>query len=109
MNSAGQGLPGDPYGYRPDTFECPYPTVAKKETVALKPCPFCGSDAREQNTITGMWNIICNGCGAMVSDWSEESVIRRWNRRADECKYYAMTKKSTENIANLMEKRWGDL
>lgn len=53
MNSAGQGLPGDPYGYKPDTFEYGYPTVIK-----LKPCPFCKSKAVGES-IMGISKISC--------------------------------------------------
>lgn len=79
----------------------------------LKPCPFCGGsvEIKANGRLEAVY--VCLKCHAEVT-WKNDLVPWRenhdeWNRRADECKYYAMTEKSTENIANLMEKRWGDL
>lgn len=53
----------------------------------LKPCPFCGDEARLMNRyIEGDYAFIisCRGCEAMMWFYdSEESVINTWNCRAD--------------------------
>ena len=58
----------------------------------LKPCPFCGGEAkyityypfdgyqRESPT----YIIKCEECGAEVNDNKKESVIELWNRRVNE-------------------------
>ena len=66
------------------------PIVAKKETIDLKPCPFCGSEklvfADEDD---GACCIRCTDCGAQVGHYMEymsdnEDIAGLWNRRADE-------------------------
>lgn len=57
---------------------------------ALKPCPFCGSPAIEDNTVTEI-QIRCAGsfCGARIKrkhaprsdDPGREQVTKAWNRR----------------------------
>jgi len=92
MNSAGQGIPGDPYGYKPNTFKygfpTVYPTVAEQRTVALKPCPFCGSDATlkypRKSELTYSPTITCNKCNAEIWAGSKEEAIEMWNRRVRE-------------------------
>lgn len=94
MNSAGQGLPGDPYGYKPDSYQIGYPTVAKKTTDKLKPCPFCNSkDAGVKQE--GRFFYLYHGDGPKDSQCildymvfgpfsSVEKAVDCWNRRANE-------------------------
>lgn len=56
----------------------------------LKPCPFCGGEAREihppaKGHWMGFWRIRCTVCGAMVNGSHRGMNIEAWNRRADEC------------------------
>ena len=60
----------------------------------LKPCPFCGSSEMtvyNPSTSFGLFQIICSGCGAMVS-FKERRRIKTaaeaWNRRDGESKNY---------------------
>ena len=63
-----------------------YTEIADK----LRPCPFCGSEDVEINSVTigerESSYIFCNGCGAYVefefSDHGWEETIELWNRRA---------------------------
>jgi Lar family restriction alleviation protein len=53
-------------------------------TEKLKPCPFCGGEAKIHNTYDGMFQIECTNCFARVFyDRTKKSVINRWNRRVD--------------------------
>ena len=56
----------------------------------LKPCPFCGSEARL--FVNGGVRVICRKCDASTKVLTDEmqystnaveSVIEAWNRRAD--------------------------
>lgn len=51
------------------------------EEIELKLCPFCGGIANKWDSRIGLWNIMCNGCGATQVDFSEEGVVNKWNRR----------------------------
>lgn len=65
------------------------PIVTKKETVALKPCPFCGSyDIQSSYGQIGPnktgYTILCRDCGMYTDSSDEETAIREWNRRVKE-------------------------
>ena len=53
----------------------------------LKPCPFCGGEAKIVFSIhAGFYMIVCECCGAIVSFKGNESKSKvrfAWNRRAD--------------------------
>lgn len=52
----------------------------------LKPCPFCGGEAKAQNSFIGICTIYCKKCGAIVSFNGNEAkpkAIEAWNRRRD--------------------------
>ena len=50
----------------------------------LKPCPFCGGEARRYFGNTDCHGVVCKKCGAKVFGYaSQASATRVWNRRAD--------------------------
>lgn len=53
---------------------------------AMKPCPFCGSDARvSQSVCTGLHAVLCknNTCSIKLEHYdSDEEAIEGWNKRA---------------------------
>lgn len=51
--------------------------------INLKPCPFCGGEAKANNCGAGMYFIRCNTCGASMGDnfISKASAVERWNIR----------------------------
>ena len=52
-----------------------------KET-ELKPCPFCGGEARRYNGNLDLCGIVCKKCGAKVYGRADKaSATRAWNRR----------------------------
>lgn len=54
---------------------------AEEELPRLKPCPFCGAEARMEEAVIG--NIIyCSWCGAEMRGYaSDEEAAEAWNRR----------------------------
>ena len=62
-------------------------TVQKIQTVALKPCPFCGHKINNQpywddfESADDYWVISCPYCGAMIYDQEKNVVIDLWNQR----------------------------
>lgn len=52
--------------------------------VELKPCPFCGSEAKVK-FILGREAVVCQGCNAeMFGTYSPIDVlVEMWNRRAE--------------------------
>ena len=57
-------------------------------TNELKPCPFCGGEARRYCGNTDANSIVCKRCGAKVYGYASKSAATRaWNRRyTDEAK-----------------------
>lgn len=54
-----------------------------KET-ELKPCPFCGREARRYHGTHDMYGVACTKCTAKIYGYaSKASATRAWNRRAD--------------------------
>lgn len=59
----------------------------------LKPCPFCGGDARVQkvNAIVGVkFTVCCGNCYCMSHETTYlvntmEKAVEAWNRRSNEC------------------------
>ena len=50
----------------------------------LKPCPFCGGQARRYNGNTDMYGVVCKKCGAKVFGYGNEaSATKAWNRRTN--------------------------
>lgn len=66
-----------------------YAERCKKFEERLKPCPHCGGEniqsGSRENTFGIDIYIKCDNCGAKVqicSEFGEDELIRRWNRRA---------------------------
>lgn len=59
----------------------------------LKPCPFCGGEAKLQEQIIakGAWSVVCHKCGAHIffygAEWNKVTNVKRWNRRAKDETY----------------------
>ena len=54
-----------------------------KET-ELKPCPFCGGEARRYNGNHDMHGVVCKKCNAKVYGYANQaSATKAWNRRAN--------------------------
>jgi len=52
----------------------------------LKPCPFCGQDARVARQRNELWYAECSNYGCVVSNSNigfdtEEEAVEAWNRR----------------------------
>lgn len=53
----------------------------------LKPCPFCGGDAKEftgEDAKPYRWTVECENCGAHVGEETRYKARLKWNRRAGE-------------------------
>jgi len=53
----------------------------------LKPCPFCGGEAKLYETYDGFWQVQCCGigCGCGTMQYKEKRTpVRIWNRRAND-------------------------
>ena len=67
----------------------------------LKPCPFCGGEAKimthesyvpeSWRSLVGVYGVVCTSCRAGgYQFWdTEEQAIAAWNRRADDAGYAA--------------------
>lgn len=58
---------------------------AKMQTTALKPCPFCGGEARVQSYYRD-YAIYCFKCNASTRKFypTREEAERAWNRRVSD-------------------------
>ena len=58
----------------------------------LKPCPFCGGEAKLVNMWNCLFHIVCRSCGATIGEVknhpndfrTRDEVIAAWNRRTAE-------------------------
>lgn len=51
----------------------------------LKPCPFCGGEAKEftgEDAAPHRWTVECDSCGAHVGSDTRHKARAKWNRRA---------------------------
>ena len=52
----------------------------------LKPCPFCGGDAKEftgEDAAPHRWTVECDSCGAHVGSDTRHKARAKWNRRSE--------------------------
>jgi Lar family restriction alleviation protein len=61
----------------------------KRESIALKPCPFCGSKKTKKETIVGidgkLWWATCTKCGSATGLKSQAiEAVAAWNLRVSE-------------------------
>lgn len=52
----------------------------------LKPCPFCGGDAKEftgEDAAPHRWTVECDSCGAHVGSDTRYKARAKWNLRAE--------------------------
>ena len=61
------------------------PAVVVEDPDALKPCPFCGGEARVSKTSFGdHYYIECDYCGASTPEFGREDTAREsWNVRTE--------------------------
>lgn len=53
------------------------------EQESLKPCPFCGGEARTRKGVkTELWFMDCPNCCMDFCEQTEDELIARWNARA---------------------------
>lgn len=49
----------------------------------IKPCPRCSSEAKHR-IMHNHWHVlVCTGCNAAITGFSEEQVIEKWNMRTE--------------------------
>ena len=52
----------------------------------LRPCPFCGGEAKEftgEDAAPHRWTVECDACGAHVGSGTRHRARTKWNRRAE--------------------------
>lgn len=47
----------------------------------LKPCPFCGGEAKRNDDMQRWGDVYCNGCGCNMLTGNMKSAIKAWNTR----------------------------
>ena len=67
---------------------CPLMIETETPECELKPCPFCGGEARMRldNVVKKEWRVECknwNSCGAATSFLGKTEAIAAWNRRKE--------------------------
>ena len=83
----------------------------------LKPCPFCGGDAKEftgEDAAPHRWTVECDSCGAHVGSDTRHKARAKWNRRAERTcrkvpgrmKYGRRMPKCSECGQSLGDERW---
>lgn len=56
----------------------------EKKQTKLKPCPFCGSEARQYEGKTHFYGVTCCKCTCNIYGYASGSAAKRtWNRRAN--------------------------
>lgn len=50
--------------------------------IELKPCPFCGGNARIYNGGAGNNFVMCDDCKSTSDDCSKDRAVEKWNTRA---------------------------
>ena len=59
--------------------------MSKEKQIELKPCPFCGGEARRYFGNWDMHGVVCGKCGAKIYGYAiKAAATRAWNRRAYE-------------------------
>ena len=63
----------------------------------LKPCPFCGGDARQYEGQTRYHGVACRKCTCNIYGYASRGAAKRaWNRRADNEQREITDKRSQE-------------
>lgn len=50
----------------------------------LKPCPFCGGEAKRNDDKQNWGDIFCTNCGCHILEGDTEKAIEAWNTRQEE-------------------------
>lgn len=55
-----------------------------KEPIELKPCPFCGGEARRYCGNYSMYGVTCKKCSAKIYGYGNQpSATKAWNRQVE--------------------------
>lgn len=59
--------------------------LKQEQKPELKPCPFCGGEARLYNPLESTMHFVyCNNCSAQGRGNTKAEAIEAWNRRVEE-------------------------